>query len=87
MLGYGIHELFSYFKAAEIWDASSPIYTKLYDFSGTILDHKEGILGIPLYALIGWYSKPEIIQFVLQYTYTGLLLFYFFRQRKLQSQK
>lgn len=82
MLGYSIHELLSYLKATEIWDAGHPLYTKLFDLSGTILDHKEGWIGIPLYATIGWYSKPEIIQFILQYTYTVTFLLYYYRFQK-----
>ena len=79
MLGYSFHELFSYFKAESILDGSSAVYTKMYDLSGTFLDHKEKPLGIILYATIGWYSKPEIFQFLIQYIYTGTLLVWFFK--------
>lgn len=82
MLGYSFHELFSYLKAESIIASTNPIYTKLFDFSGTILDHKQGILGIPLYVVIGWYSKPEIFQFVIQYLYTGSLIYYFIHYLK-----
>lgn len=73
LLGYSIHEGLSAMKSLEYINASSPVYTKLFDLSGTVLDHKEGFLGIPMYVLFGWYSKPEIIQFVIQYTYTASL--------------
>ena len=53
------------------------IYTKLFDASGTFLNHKEQPVGILLYVTVGWYSKPEIIQFLIQYIYTGVLLWYF----------
>lgn len=82
MLGYSFHELFSYFKAESILEATHPIYTKLFSFSGTVLDHKTGIIGIPLYILIGWYSQPEIFQFIIQYVYTGSLLYYFISTTK-----
>jgi len=77
MFGYSFHELFSYFKAESILDATNPIYTRLYDFGGTIFDHKTGILGIPLYVLFGWYSRPEVFQFIIQYLYTLIVLTYF----------
>jgi len=74
MLGYGVHELLSYWKAEGILDPSNPIYTKLFNASGTVFDHSSGVIGIPLYITIGWYSRPEIIQFILQYSYTIVLL-------------
>jgi len=74
MLGYGFHELFSYFKAESIIDSSHWIYTKAYDFSDTFLNHKEKPLGIILYATVGWYSKPEVFQFLIQYLYTFSLI-------------
>lgn len=82
MLGYSIHELLSYLKAEDILSSSNIIYMKLFDASSTFLNHKEQPVGIAMYVLFGWYSKPEIIQFVTQYTYTGLLLWYFFKQKK-----
>jgi len=81
MLGYSIHEFLSYLKATEVLSGDSWVYTKLFDLSGTFLNHKEQPIGIALYALIGWYSKPEIIQFVFQYIYTFGLLLYFFKKR------
>lgn len=80
MLGYSFHELFSYFKAEQIISSSHWIYTQLFDLSNTFLDHKTQPIGIALYALIGWYSKPEIFQFVMQYVYTGVFLIIFFNQ-------
>lgn len=74
MLGYGFHELFSYFKAESIIDSSHWIYTKAYDLSDTFLNHKEKPIGILLYATFGWYSKPEIFQFAIQYIYTFTLI-------------
>jgi high-affinity iron transporter len=80
LLVYAIHEGLSAFKDLDMIVATNPIYTKLFDLSGTILDHKSGILGIPLYVGIGWYSRPEIIQFTVQYGYTlgifGYWLYY-----------
>lgn len=70
LLGYAVHEGLSALKDLAIVEASSPIYTQLFNLSGTWLDHKTGVIGVPLYVLVGWYSKPEIVQFVVQYVYT-----------------
>lgn len=86
MLGYSIHELLSFLKAEEIVMSSNWIFTKLFDLSDTVLYHKEGIVGVPLYVLIGWYSSPEIIQFIAQYVYTGSLLFLFFRSNQKKAE-
>jgi high-affinity iron transporter len=69
LLGYSIHEFLSASKALELIGSDSSILIKLYDFQGTILDHKTGILGVPLNILIGWYSRPERVQFFLQGSY------------------
>jgi len=69
LFGYAVHELLSALKAMEILSDNAIIYTKLYNFSGTALDHKKGGIGIALNVLIGWYSKPEIIQAVIQFLY------------------
>lgn len=82
MLGYSVHEFLSYLKAEEILLSSNAIYTKAFDMSGTFLAHKDEPIGIALYALFGWYSKPEVIQFVIQYGYTIGLLYFFFKRHK-----
>ena len=74
MLGYSFHELFSYFKAESVLDSTHWIYTKAYDLSDSFLNHKDKPIGIFLYATIGWYSKPEVFQFLIQYLYTFTLL-------------
>lgn len=76
LIWYSIHEGLSAFK--EIWLISdnSLIFSKAFDFSNNILNHKEGILWIPLYVTFGWYSKPEWIQFIIQYFYTISFLIY-----------
>ncbi len=82
MLGYSFHELFSYFKAESIIDSSNWVYTKMFDLSDTFLYHKEQPLGIALYVTIGWYSKPEVFQFAIQYLYTMTLLIFFVKSKK-----
>jgi high-affinity iron transporter len=82
MLGYSFHELFSYFKAESIIDSGHWIYTKAYDLSNTFLDHKTKPVGIALYATVGWYSRPEIFQFLIQYAYSFSLLFLYIRSAK-----
>ena len=70
LLGYAVHEGLSFFKSTGVMLESNPLFIKLYDLKATLLDHKTGAVGIPLYVLFGWYSRPEWIQFVLQYLYT-----------------
>jgi high-affinity iron transporter len=82
MLGYSFHELFSYFKAESIIDSAHWIYTKAYDFSDTFLNHKEKPIGIILYATLGWYSKPEVFQFVIQYVYSLTLIGFFIKSNR-----
>jgi high-affinity iron transporter len=72
LFGYAIHELLSALKTMEIVSSDAMIYAKLYDFSGTIFDHKMGAIGITLNILVGWYSKPEIIQAVIQLAFIGV---------------
>ena len=69
LLGYSVHEGLSALKALAVVSGENPLLSKAFDLSGTILNHKEGLLGIPLYVLFGWYSKPEWIQLVLHYGY------------------
>ncbi|PCH83099.1 MAG: hydrogenase [Piscirickettsiaceae bacterium] len=70
LLGYAIHEGLSSLKAYGVLMADHSLFTKTYDLSKTLLSHKDGIIGIPLHVLFGWYSKPEIVQFAIQYLYT-----------------
>lgn len=70
LLGYAIHEGLSAMKDLGMLSENSILLTKAFNLSSTVLNHKEGIVGIPLYVLFGWYSKPEWIQFILQYGYT-----------------
>ncbi|MFP6775533.1 MAG: FTR1 family protein [PS1 clade bacterium] len=70
LLGYSLHEGISALKANEMLAADSAILDKVFNFSNTILSHKDGNLGIPLHVLFGWYSKPEWVQFIVQYFFT-----------------
>lgn len=81
LLGYGLHEGLSALKELNILDANSILLVKLFDLSKTIFNHKEGFLGLPLNVLLGWYSKPEWIQFLLQYFFTIILLIYWFKKK------
>lgn len=87
LVGYGIHEALSAFKDLGIIDVGSLIYSKPFDLSSTVLNHKEGVVGIPLYVLFGWYSKPEWIQFLSQYIYTGAIFIYWSIFIKRQNKK
>jgi len=74
LCGYSIHELLSAFKEIGILSSDSFLFTKVYNFKDTLLDHKTGPLGIFLNIFIGWYSRPEYVQFIFQILYlTGFL--------------
>lgn len=81
LIGYSLHEGLSALKSMGLIIPENPIFNKAFDLSGTIFYHKEGILGVPLYVIFGWYSKPEWIQFITQYTYTILLLGYWHKSK------
>ncbi len=76
LLGYAVHEGLSALKSLELIPTNNVLLTKAFDLSGTVFDHKEGVLGIGMYVGLGWYSKPEWIQFILQYVYTFGLFAY-----------
>lgn len=76
LFGYSLHEGLSALKDLNMLSKESVIYTKVFDLSTTIFNHKKGILGVPLNVFLGWYSKPEWIQFVSQYGLTGVLFNY-----------
>jgi high-affinity iron transporter len=85
LLGYSIHEGLSALRELGVLAAGSPILLKAFDLSASILSHSDGILGLPLYVTIGWYSKPEWIQFLLQYGLTGFLFWYWYRTNQKRS--
>lgn len=82
LIGYSIHEGLSASKELGMIAGDNPIFTKAFDLSKTELYHKEGLVGVPLYIAFGWYSKPEWIQFIVQYTYTILLFGYWYLRKK-----
>lgn len=85
LLGYSIHEGLSASKELGLIAENSPVFTKAFDLSKTVLYHKEGVLGIPLYIAFGWYSKPEWIQLITQYGLTTLLFSYWYTKNKKKS--
>jgi high-affinity iron transporter len=82
LFGYSVHEGLSAAKSLEMISAEHPIYTKAFDLSKTVLYHKEGIVGVPLYVSVGWYSKPEWIQAILHYGYVLLFFLYWHKFSK-----
>lgn len=84
LLGYGIHEGLSALKDLAVFSNNSILYAKAFDLSATILNHKEGVVGLPLNVLLGWYSKPEWIQFISQYVYTICIFVYMKRFSKIK---
>ena len=83
LMGYSIHEGLSASKEIGIINSNSPIFTKAFDLSNTIFYHKEGIIGIPLYVAFGWYSKPEWIQFIIQYSLVISLFWYWYKRKEI----
>ena len=73
LLGYGIHEGLSAMANLQYISESSWLLEKAFDVSDTIFYHKEGLLGVPLNVLVGWYSKPEWIQLIAQVVYVVTL--------------
>ena len=86
LMGYSVHEGLSAFKELGMIVGDHPIFTKAFDLSATVLNHKEGAVGIPLYVAIGWYSKPEWIQFILQYALTVFLFVYWYKKRHFRKE-
>jgi len=82
LLGYSIHEGLSFLKSTDVLAETNVIYTKMFNLSGTVLDHKNGAVGIPLYVTLGWYSKPEWIQFISQYLYTIIIFVFWHKTAK-----
>ena len=80
LLGFGIHEGLSALQGLGFLESDHFLLIKVYDFSKTALNHKEGIIGLPLNILFGWYSKPEWMQFVFQYSATLFLLIAWIRR-------
>lgn len=65
------------------WLTTDSLWSKwLFDLSSTIWNHKNGWLWLPLHILVWRYSKPELIQFVTQYSITLLLLWYRYSMHK-----
>lgn len=79
MLGYSIHEGSEVLKELGYISDSNPLFMKAYNFKDTILDHKNGIIGLPLYVTVGWYSRPEWLQFIVQYGFTISLFTYWYK--------
>ncbi len=82
LFGYSIHEGLSAMKNLGWLQADNPLLTKAFNLSKTMLNHKNGVLGLPLNVTLGWYSKPEWIQLILQYSYTFLLFGYWVRRKE-----
>ena len=82
LLGYSFHEGISALKGYSMIDAEHFIFNKAFNVAGTIFSHKDGIIGIPLHVLFGWYSKPEWVQFIIQYVFTISMFSYWISYNK-----
>jgi high-affinity iron transporter len=81
LFGYSIHEGLSAAKSLGWLQAENAIFSKAFNLSKTIFNHKDGVIGLPLNVILGWYSKPEWIQLILQYSYTFLLFSYWHKRK------
>lgn len=73
LLGYAAHELLSALHTAGVLGDDSALLVKAFNAGGSVLDHKTGAVGIALNVLLGWYSRPEWLPFVLHYGYVGVM--------------
>ena len=87
LLGYTIHEGLSAMKSYGVISTENAIYQQAFDLSKTILSHKEGAIGIAFHVLFGWYSKPEWIQFIIQYTYTFAMFGFWWQDTKNRNKR
>lgn len=87
LLGYAAHEGLSALKSYGQISPDSPLFAKAYNLSKTIFNHQDGVLGIPLHVTLGWYSRPEWLQFIIQYGYTAIMFAYWYivDNRKLKA--
>lgn len=85
LFGYGVHEGLEALEGLGYVAEESWLMSKVFDLSSGLLNHKEGLLGLPLHILFGWYSKPEWLQFLTQYLVTIYLSILFYKQNKKQS--
>jgi len=76
LLGYSVHEGLSAFKEYGVIDSNNILLYKAFNLSATMFSHKDGVIGLPLYVLFGWYSKPEWLQFIIQYSYSIFIFTY-----------
>ena len=79
LAGSGMHEALSLLGATGVLPAGSALLSRAFDLSGTFLDRETSPLGVALNILVGWNSDPEWPAFVLQYLYTGAMLFFWAR--------
>ncbi len=81
LLGYAVREFIALLEVKEVLLNSTLIYGRMFDFSGTILDSSNSLIGILLNATVGWKSNPFILQFITQYV-TTIYLFIVYNKKK-----
>lgn len=82
LLGYGVHEGLETLESLHYLSEDSWPMKNAFNLSSTILNHKEGIVGIPLNILFGWSSKPQWLQIISQYIVTVYLFVVFWKYNK-----
>jgi len=85
LLGYGLHEGISALKDAGFIAKGSVILLRAFDLSSTVLDNKEGIIGLPLNILLGWYARPEWLQLIAHYCYVTAMFLLLKKHRLTQK--
>lgn len=87
LLGYALHEGLAALATYGMLSGESIIFKKAFDVSWTVLSDKEGAIGIPLHMILGWYSKPEWIQFLAQYLYVIIMFFLWHRDARERARR
>lgn len=75
VFGDAIHEFIELLETLDFAPGNFILYTNVFDLSGTFIDSESSPLGILLAGTLGWYSDPQILQFIGQYSITGYLIY------------
>lgn len=76
LAGYSVHEFLESIEYFGIIADNSWLLTQAFDLSNTLLDHKTGSIGIPLFIIAGWYDHPQWLQLFVQLSVVGSLCIY-----------
>lgn len=85
LIWYSIHDGLGALNGLGIVENGSVRLTKLFDLSGTMLNHENGTIGLVLNVVFGWHSDPEWLQFLVQYIFTFGIFAYWIKKTKRQK--